>query len=130
MAANDAKATGPDLTGIEWENVREESPDRIVFDADGDTLIGTFTGREIIHPSDDPDDDFEVLYFRNCLVNGEKMDYVSTYPGYVLRTAFAEIPFGTMIRAQRIKETRVKNQPSAMVDFRVDVAKTSANRTK
>lgn len=124
------KGTAPDLSAVEWENVREESPDRVIFDTDGDTLIGTFVNREIIHPSDDPDDDFEVLYFRDALFNGEKVDYASTYPGYAMRTAFAEISFGRLVRVQRIKETKVKNQPSAMVDFRIDVAKESSGTNR
>lgn len=116
--------------GMQWEIVREESPDKIVFDEIGDQLIGRFAGREIIEPTEENglDKPFTVLTWRDCLVNGDHMDYVANNAGFALETAFANIPFGTMTRVTLIKKTDV-GQASKMNDFRVEIAKTSANHS-
>jgi len=120
-----------DNPATEWEIVREESPDKIVFDEVGDQLIGRFVGREIIEPTEENglDKPFTVLTWRDCLVNGDKLDYVSTNAGYALESAFANVQFGSLTRVTLIKKTDV-GQASKMNDFRVEVAKNSANHTR
>jgi hypothetical protein len=113
----------------QWEMVREESPDKIVFDEVGDMLIGRFVGREIITveaTEKDPESQFTVLTWRDCLVNGEKMDYVANNAGFALEKAFAGLDFGVLTRVTLIKKTDV-GQASKMNDFRVEVARNSAN---
>lgn len=121
--------------GTEWEIVREESPDKVVFDEVGDQLIGRFVGREIITvpavlnadgSEKEPESQFTVLTWRDCLVNGDHMDYVANNAGFALESAFANLDFGVVTRVTLIKKTDV-GQPSKMNDFRVEVAKTPAN---
>jgi hypothetical protein len=114
--------------GTQWEMIREESPDKVVFDEIGDQLIGRFVGREMIQPTEENglDKPFTVLTWRDCLVNGEHMDYVANNAGFALESAFASLPFGVITRVTLIKKTDV-GQASKMNDFRVEVAKTSAN---
>jgi hypothetical protein len=118
-----------------WEMVREESPDKIVFDEEGDQLIGRFVGREIITVEEkvdangkitEPESTFTVLTWRDCLVNGDKMEYVANNAGFALEKAFASLPFGVITRVTLIKKTDV-GQQSKMNDFRVEVARNSAN---
>jgi hypothetical protein len=120
-----------DDSATEWEIVREESPDKIVFDEIGDQLIGRFVGREIIEPTAENglDNPFTVLTWRECLVNGDKMDYVANNAGFALEQAFANIPFGVITRVTLIKKTDV-GQASKMNDFRVEVARNSANHAR
>lgn len=116
-------------TATEWDMVREESPDKIVFDEVGDMLIGRFVGREIITveaTEKEPESQFTVLTWRDCLVNGEKMDYVANNAGFALEKAFAGLDFGVITRVTLIKKTDV-GQASKMNDFRVEVARNSAN---
>jgi hypothetical protein len=123
--------TDPEYITTEWEMVREESPDKIVFDEIGDQLIGRFVGREIITveaTEKEPESQFTVLTWRDCLVNGDHMDYVANNAGFALESAFASLPFGVITRVTLIKKTDV-GQASKMNDFRVEVAKTSANHT-
>ena len=117
--------------GIQWEVVREESPDKIVFDEIGDQLIGRFVGREIITIEEvlnedgtvkEPESSFTVLTWRDCLVNGDHMDYVANNAGFVLEKAFANIPFDSITRVTLVKKTDVK-QASKMNDFRVEIAR-------
>jgi hypothetical protein len=115
-----------------WEMVREESPDKIVFDQEGDQLIGRFVGREIITieaTEKEPESTFTVLTWRDCLVNGDKMDYVANNAGFALEKAFASLDFGVITRVTLIKKTDV-GQASKMNDFRVEVARNSANHTR
>lgn len=130
------QATDPESTvalvessDTQWEMVREESPDKIVFDEIGDMLIGRFVGREIITveaTEKEPESQFTVLTWRDCLINGEKMDYVANNAGFALEKAFAGLDFGVITRVTLIKKTDV-GQASKMNDFRVEVARNSAN---
>jgi hypothetical protein len=132
MAAKSPTQTTPaivDNAATEWEMVREESPDKIVFDEIGDQLIGRFVGREIITveaTEKEPESQFTVLTWRDALVNGDHMDYVANNAGFALESAFASLPFGVITRVTLIKKTDV-GQASKMNDFRVEVAKNSAN---
>lgn len=120
-----------DNSATEWEMVHEESPDKVVFDQEGDQLIGRFVGREIITveaTEKEPESQFTVLTWRDCLVNGDHMDYVANNAGFVLEKAFASLPFGVVTRVTLVKRTDV-GQASKMNDFRVEVAKSSANHS-
>lgn len=111
-----------------WETVREESPDKVIFEDINDCLIGRFVGREIIAPTEENgiDKPFTVLTWRDAMFNGEKTDFVSTNAGYALESAFANLDFGIVTRVTLIKKTDV-GQASKMNDFRVDVARNAAN---
>lgn len=128
-AANSTTAI-VDSPDTQWEIVREESPDKIVFDTINDQLIGRFVGRQIVEPTEENglENPFTVLTWRDALVNGERMDYVSTNAGHALEVAFANVPFDVVTRVTLIKKTDV-GQPSKMNDFRVEVAKNSARNS-
>jgi hypothetical protein len=111
--------------GYEWETVHTEQPDRIVFEEVDDYLIGTYIGSVVITPEPtakvpDPDS-FTQLLWRDCIVNGERMEYVSTNAGYVLLEAFSQISPNTLTRVT-LKGLRDVDQASPMKDYRVECA--------
>lgn len=104
--------------GYEWDEVHEEAPDQIVWDTIGEVYIGTYTGQESIDPKDpkDPDKRFIQLKFRDN--EGAKV----INAGHELRTAFAEIPTGSLVRIEYVKDVEVK-QAAPMKSFNVKVGR-------
>jgi hypothetical protein len=133
--STDANATiNPDE--IQWEIVHEETPDRIVFDEQGDWIIGTYVGSEWITPPPVPNkngeleehDPFLQLIFRNVVTSsGETFRLAVTNAGYALRMAFENDAFtsDTLTRVTLVKSVDV-DQAAPMKDFRVETAKNSA----
>jgi hypothetical protein len=121
-----AVTTGPPA-GLTWEVIRTEQPDRIIFEDEGDNLIGLYIGSEVINPpatEKDPEPEpFTQLLWRNAIVNGERMEFVCTNAGFALEQAFKGIDPDTWTRVTLMKLVTVKNQPSKMKDFRVEVAR-------
>lgn len=122
---------------IEWEIVHEESPDRILFEEEGDWIIGTYAGHEWITPpatEKDPEPEpFLQLMFRNVLTSaGDRLRLAVTNAGYSLRVAFEKGVFveGNVNRVSLPKLTKIEGQQSPMKDIRVETAKTSADNHK
>ena len=114
---------------IQWEIVHEETPDRIVFDEEGDWIVGTFAGFEWITPpptDKEPEPEpFLQLIFRNVLTSsGETFRLAVTNAGYALRMAFESGAFTPDIlsRVTLVKSVDV-DQAAPMKDFRVESAR-------
>lgn len=127
----------PDPDAIQWEIVHEESPDRIVFEEEGDWIVGTYVGGTWITPpptDKDPEPDpFLQLSFRNVLLSsGESFRLAVTNAGYALRNAFEEgkLDEGIIHRITLVKLTKIDGQQSPMKDMRIDRAKSSAGSNK
>jgi hypothetical protein len=131
----------PNPDEIQWEIVHEESPDRILFEEEGDWIAGTFVAGSWITPPPVPNksgeleeqDPFLQLTFRNVLTSaGDKLRLAVTNAGYALRTAYEEgvMSEGTLTRITLVKLTPIEGQQSPMKDIRVEVAKTSAGNHK
>ena len=140
MTADTVTTVNPDE--IQWDIVHEESPDRILFEEEGDWIVGTFVGGSWITPPPvlDPktgeleeQDPFLQLTFRNVLASsGDKLRLAVTNAGYALRTAFegGVMSEGTLTRITLVKLTKIEGQQSPMKDIRVEVARTSADNHK
>jgi hypothetical protein len=131
-----ATDTTPGTMGLneadfEWDNVHEEAPDQLVFDAVGDKYIGRYEGHTLIYPeASDPSKWFIQLRWRDD--DGLKV----TNAGYELRTAYVDITVaddgsvsvtdkikpGTVTRNELVKLVDV-DQASPMKSFRVDTAR-------
>jgi hypothetical protein len=113
---------------IQWTIVHEETPDRIVFDEEGDWIVGTYAGHEWITPpatEKEPEPEpFLQLIFRNVLTSsGETFRLAVTNAGYALRMAFEKGSFteGVLSRLTLVKSVDV-DQAAPMKDFRVESA--------
>jgi hypothetical protein len=129
---NAATVVGYNSGEFEWETVHVESPDQVVFDTIGDTLIGVYTGHELIYPDPEKDPGKWFVQLRWTIPTGA----VFTNAGYELRNAYTEttydsegrptvtdkIPTGTMTRNELMKLVDV-DQASEMKSFRVDQAR-------
>lgn len=138
--STDVVTVNPDE--ITWEIVHEESPDRIVFEEEGDWIVGTFAGHEWITPPPvlntktgemEEQEPFLQLMFRNVLTSsGDRMRLAVTNAGYSLRVAFEKGVFTVdgLSRVSLPKLTKIEGQPSPMKDIRVESAVTSADNHK
>ena len=134
--STDAIST-PNPDEITWEIVHEESPDRILFEEEGDWIVGTYAGHEWITPpatEKEPEPEpFLQLMFRNVLTSaGDKLRLAVTNAGYSLRVAFEKGVFveGDLDRISLPKLTKIEGQQSPMKDIRVEVARTNADNHK
>lgn len=135
------QANGGLPAGIAWNVVRSEQPDRIVFEEQGDCLIGRLVAKDTITPPPvlnqktgemEDQEPFLQLVWRDAYVGNvgdvqnpdysklQSMPYVSTNAGYALASAYEGIALDTWTRNTLVKLIKVKDQPSAMKDFRVE----------
>lgn len=135
------QANGGLPPGMTWNVVRSEQPDRILFEEQGDCLIGLLVAKDMITPPPvlnqktgemEDQDPFLQLVWKHALVGNvgdvqnpdyerlEAMPYVSTNAGFALASAYDTIPLETWTRNTLVKLIKVKDQPSAMKDFRVE----------
>lgn len=109
----------------EWESVQEEPRTIIKFDTEGEQFIGFYEGTQhIVDPNPDKDgnyNEWDQYNFTGIFpdeISGEK---VAINAGAHLRQALDQTEPNTyIVRIVRGKEVKVKNQPSAMVTFKVD----------
>lgn len=137
MSTDATVTTTPDPDAIQWEIVHEETPDRLVFDEEGDWIVGTFIGGTWITPpatEKEPEPEpFLQLSFRNVLTSsGDILRLATTNAGYALRTAFEEgkMTAGVIHRLTLVKLTKIDGQQSPMKDMRIESAKTNADNHK
>lgn len=133
---NAAAIVGYDPSEFEWTTVHTESPDQVVFDAIGDTLVGVYAGHEIIYPDPVKDPGKWFVQLRWTIPGGS----VFANAGYELRNAYTKttydseglptvvdkVPVGAITRTELMKFIDV-DQASPMKSFRVDVARRDAN---
>jgi hypothetical protein len=112
------QVVGYDASQVEWENVKEESPDQITMDTLGDTLIAVYKRTEPVTFENNKGEQvtFNVHHLRlpsgPAVING----------GYELDQIFSKMPPESMFRLQLAKFVDV-DQQSPMKSYRVDVAK-------
>lgn len=109
----------PQASEEEWETVAEESGSPILFEEIGAQFIGVYIGRQDITPSDDPEDAFVQLKFRDSDDNVRTIN-----AGYKLLDAFAGIGEGQKVRITRTPDVPMNDpKKNDMKDYRVDVAR-------
>lgn len=120
MTENEGTVIGFDAVpdDAEWETVEQESGQKIELDKPGDVFIGTFVEVALIEPENG--ESFEQQRFRDAqgtlwTING----------GFKLRRALAGVTPGALVRLTYMGEVPIKDQPSPMKDFRVEVGKVS-----
>jgi hypothetical protein len=135
IMSTDVTVVNPDE--IQWTIVHEESPDRILFEEEGDWIVGTFAGHEWITPpptDKEPEPEpFLQLLFRNVLTSsGESLRLAVTNAGYSLRVAFEKGVFTVdgLTRITLVKLTKIEGQQSPMKDIRVESASANADSHK
>ena len=103
----------------EWETVAEESGSPIEFAGVGSSFVGTYLGKSVIAPTDDPNDSFTQLKFRD-----EEGNVRVINAGYKLLTSFESIEVGKRVRITRTADVPMSDPgKNAMKDYRVDVAR-------
>jgi hypothetical protein len=139
--ATDATAT-PNPEEVQWEIIHEETPDRILFEEEGDWIVGSFVGGSWITPPAmlnaktgemEEQEPFLQLTFRNVLTSaGDSLRLAVTNAGYALRTAYESgvMEEGILHRLTLVKLTKIEGQQSPMKDLRVEKAKASASNHK
>lgn len=127
-----AQVFGYDDAGYEWETHHVESPDQVVFDTIGDTLIGIYAGHELIYPDPDKKPTEFFVQLRWTIPTGS----VFVNAGYELRNAYTttvydnegrptvtdKVAIGSMTRNELMKLVDV-DQNDPMKSYRVDIAK-------
>lgn len=132
-------AVNPDE--MNWEITHEETPDRIVFDEEGDWIVGIFVGHEWITPPPvenkktgemETPEPFLQLLFRDVLTSsGDRFRLAVTNAGYQLRMAFEKGAYeqGFWSRTSLVKSVEV-DQAAPMKDMRVEKGPDSAGNHK
>lgn len=115
------QVVGYDATGVEWENIKEESPDQITLDVLGDTLIAIYKGTDIIEFENNKGEAQSFKQHRLRLPSGPAVINGS----YELDAIFEKMPVDSMFRLQLLKLVDT-GQQSPMKSYRVDVAKSAA----
>ncbi len=111
--------------GSEWDTIAEESGEAIKFEKVGDSFTGTFEGVNHVVPKDPAKEEFDQLLFRAA--DGRLH---STNAGYKLLETFTgegAPAKGSRVRITLMGEVPITGQPSPMKDFRVEVARNTAN---
>lgn len=140
MASNATATPAVNPEEMSWEITHEETPDRIVFDEEGDWIVGIFVGHEWITPPPvtnkagelEDQEPFLQLIFRDVLTSsGDRFRLAVTNAGYQLRMAFEKGAYtnGYWSRTTLVKSVEV-DQAAPMKDIRVEKGPDSAGNHK
>ena len=100
----------------EWDTVEQESGQKLEFATPGEGFVGVYVETALIEPENG--ESFEQQRFRDAqgtlyTING----------GFKLRRALSNVKPGSIVRLTYMGEVPMKDQPSPMKDYRVEVAK-------
>lgn len=104
----------------DWDTLVEESGQPIEFNAVGDKFVGTYSGSKLIQPEGWDEKDF---FTQHKFIDTDGEMRVINGGHKLNEAAKNDLKPGMKVRITRMPDVKIKDQPSPMKDYKIEVAK-------